>query len=468
MSEDYSAKDSSAQSFSADESSRLSELDRTHWLHPQGDLGAPAGTIPQLIMAGGHGATLTDVEGREYIDGMASLWNVNVGYGRTELADAAATQMKALAFSSAYGGFGTAPAIELAARLAELAPGELEVTYFASGGAEANDTAYKIARLYWKLRGEPERVNIISRTRDYHGLTYGATSATGLANFWKGFEPLAPGFLHAPAPDPYRYSGHGSAGAAYAGALEEVILKAGPGTVAAVVVEPVQGAGGVIVPPADYFPLLREICDRHGLLLIADEVITGFGRTGRWFALEHWNVHADLMVFAKGVTSGYLPLSGVMLTRSVHDTLKSVKGPFAHGFTYSGHPTACAVGLRNLQIIEEERLVERAAEKGAYLQERLQNLRSHEIVGDVRGLGLLAGIELVRDRATKEPFDPSAGIARRVWLEALEQGVIVRPVGGDVLAMSPPFVISDEQIDRMVTVLERAIATIETSVKAEV
>src|SRR5439155_185 len=199
--------------------------------------------------------------------------------GRTVLADAAAEQMKALAFSSSYDGFGTAPAIQLAAKLAELAPGDLEVTYFASGGGEANDTAYKIARLYWKLRGEPERVNIVSRIRDYHGLTYAATSATGLANFWKGFEPLAPGFLHAPA---------------------------------------------------------------------------------------------DLMIFAKGVTSGYLPLSGVMMTRAVHDVLRSVKGMFAHGFTYSGHPTACAVGLRNLQIVEEERLVERVAERGAYLQKKLQ------------------------------------------------------------------------------------------------
>jgi putrescine aminotransferase len=444
----------------AQDSSRLYELDRTHWLHPQGDLGAQVGTIPQLIFTEGSGATLTDSEGREYVDGMASLWNVNVGYGRTELAEAAAAQMKALAFSSAYGGFGTAPAIELATRLAELAPGELEVTYFASGGGEANDTAYKIARLYWKLRGQPERVNIVSRTRDYHGLTYGATSATGLPNFWKGFEPLAPGFLHGPSPDPYRFSGTGSAGAAYAAALEDVVLKAGAHTVAAVVAEPVQGAGGVIVPPADYFPRLREVCDRHGLLLIADEVITGFGRTGRWFALEHWNVHADLMIFAKGVTSGYLPLSGVMLTRSVHDTLKSVKGPFAHGFTYSGHPTACAVGLRNLRILEEERLVERAAERGAYLLERLQSLRSHEIVGDVRGLGLVAGIELVRDRATKELFDPSVAAARRVWLAALEQGVIVRPLPGDVLAMSPPFVISEEQIDRIVMVLDQAIESV--------
>src|SRR5207245_9342263 len=242
-------------------------------------------------------------------------------------------------------GFAPARAVSAGARLAGRAPGELEGTLFASGGGGANDTAYKIARLYWKLRGEPERVNIVSRIRDYHGLTYAATSATGLANFWKGFEPLAPGFLHAPSPDPYRYEGDGSAGAAYVHALEKVVFDAGPGTVAAVVAEPVQGAGGVIVPPADYFPLLRQVCDKHGLLLIADEVITGFGRTGRWFALEHWNVQADLMIFAKGVTSGYLPLSGVMLTNAVHDVLRSVKGMFAHGFTYSGHPTACAVGL---------------------------------------------------------------------------------------------------------------------------
>jgi len=454
--------------FSAEEASRLYELDRTHWLHPQGDLDAPPGTIPQLMFASGAGATLTDVEGREYVDGMASLWNVNVGYGRAELADAAATQMKSLAFSSAYGGFSTKPAIELAAKLAELAPGDLDVTYFASGGAEANDTAYKVARLYWKLRGEPARVNIVSRLRDYHGLTYGATSATGLANFWKGFEPLAPGFLHAPSPDPYRYSGEGSAGEAYVKALEDVVLRAGAATVAAVVVEPVQGAGGVIVPPQDYFPLLRQACNKYGLLLIADEVITGFGRTGRWFAMEHWNVQADLMVFAKGVTSGYLPLSGVMLTRAVHDTLKTAKGPFQHGFTYSGHPTACAVGLRNLQILEDEHLVERAAERGAYLLQRLQELRSHEIVGDVRGLGLVAAIELVRDRATKELFEASAGAARRVWLAALEEGVIVRPLTGDVLAMSPPFVISNEQIDRIVSVLDRAITRVEKELKTAV
>jgi putrescine aminotransferase len=440
--------------------SSLYELDRTHWLHPQGDLGATPGTVPQLVFSHGEGATLTDVDGRTYIDAMASLWNVNVGYGRQTLADAAAEQMRKLAFSSAYGAFGHEPGIRLVSRLAELAPGDLQVTFFASGGAEANDTAYKLARLYWKLRGQPSRVNIVSRLRDYHGLTYGATSATGLAVFWKDFEPLAPGFLHAPAPDPYRYEGAGPAGAGYAQALEEVILEAGPETVAAVVAEPVQGAGGVIVPPPDYFPHVREICDRHGVLLIADEVITGFGRTGTWFGLQQWNVAPDMMVFAKGVTSGYLPLSGVMLTGQVHETLKTLGSTLSHGFTYSGHPVACAVALRNLQIIEEEGLVGRAAELGKRLLAGLDGLRSHELVGDVRALGLMAGVELVRDRTTRASFDASAGVGRRVQLAALEDGVIVRSLSGDVVALCPPLVISEEQLDRVVDVLGGAIGRV--------
>jgi len=449
-----------SRSLTDDEVSSLYELDRTHWLHPQGDLGAVPGTVPQLMFSHGEGATLTDVHGRTYIDAMASLWNVNVGYGRQTLADAAAHQMRELAFSSAYGGFGHEPGIQLAARLAELAPGDLQVTFFSSGGAEANDTAYKLSRLYWKLRGEPARVNIVSRLRDYHGLTYGATSATGLALFWKDFDPLPGGFLHAPAPDPYRYDGVGPAGAAYARSLEEVILKAGPGTVAAVVAEPVQGAGGVIVPPPDYFPQVREVCDRHGVLLIADEVITGFGRTGTWFAMQQWNVTPDLMVFAKGVTSGYLPLSGTILTGRVYETLRTLGSTLAHGFTYSGHPVACAVALRNLELIEEEGLVGRAAELGRRLLPRLEQLRSHELVGDVRGLGLMAGVELVRDRLTRAPFEPAQGVGRRVQLAALADGVIFRSLPGDVIALCPPFVITEDQLDRVVDVLDRAIGRV--------
>ncbi|HEY7198780.1 MAG TPA: aminotransferase class III-fold pyridoxal phosphate-dependent enzyme, partial [Candidatus Dormibacteraeota bacterium] len=328
------------------EASRLRELDDTHWLHPQGDLGAAPGTAPRLMLCRGRGSTLYDVEDRPYLDAMAGLWNVNAGYGRAELADAAAEQMRELPFASAYGGFGHPPGARLAAKLAELAPGDLGVTFFASGGGEANDSAFKAARLYWAVRGRPEKVNIVARMRGYHGLTYGATSATGLPMFWERIGPLAPGFLHAPAPHPYRYEGEGTPGEGYARALEQVILDAGPETVAAVVAEPVQGAGGVIVPPPDYFPRVREICDRHDVLLIADEVITGFGRTGRWFGMEHYGVVPDLMTFAKGVTSGYLPLSGVMLTHAVHETLRELHGVFPHAFTYSGHPTACAVALR--------------------------------------------------------------------------------------------------------------------------
>ncbi len=439
------------------EASRLAELDRTHWLHPQGDLDAPQGTTPQLMFSRGRSSTLFDLEGRPFLDAMAGLWNVNVGYGRNELAEAAAEQMRELPFSSAYGAFGHAPGVLLAARLADLAPGSLGVTFFASGGGEANDTAYKLARLYWKLRGQPQKVQIVARMRGYHGLTYGATSATGLPVFWEGIGPLAPGFLHAPAPHPYRYEGEGSPGQGYATALERVIEEAGPETVAAVVAEPVQGAGGAIVPPPDYFPRVREICDRNQVLLIADEVITGFGRTGRWFGIEHYGVTPDLLVFAKGVTSGYLPLSGVLMTHGVHETLRELHGILPHGFTYSGHPTACAVALRNLRIIEEEGLVERARALGEVLRPALEGLGRHAMVGDVRSLGLVAGVELVRDRDTREPFEPAAGMARRVMLAAMEEGVLVRALSGDVLALSPPLVITEAELARVVDTLDRAI-----------
>jgi putrescine---pyruvate transaminase len=455
---------SKGEAVNATEVSRLYELDATHWMHSQGNLGGPPESIRQRVFESGQGVTLVDVEGRTYIDAMAGLWNVNVGYGRQVLAQAAADQMTSLAYTSGYNASGNVPAINLAARLAELAPGDLNVTFFASGGGEANDTAYKLARLYGRLRGEPQRVNIVSRLRDYHGLTWAATSATGIAAFHKDFGPLAPGFLHAPAPDPYHFQPAAgdttSAGVAYAEAVGRMIESAGPETVAAVIAEPVQGAGGVIVPPAQYFPRLREICDRYGILLIADEVITGFGRTGRWFAMEHWGVGPDLMIFAKGVTSGYLPLSGVMLTSRVYEVMKSYGGALPHGFTYSGHATACAVALRNLDLIEDERLVERAATTGHYLLERLESLKKHSIVGDVRGLGLLAGIELVADSDSKSAFDPALGVARQVALAALDEGLIVRPLTGDVIALSPPLVISEAEVDAAVSILDSVLSQV--------
>ena len=439
------------------ELSRLDELDRTHWLHPQADLGGAPGSVPRLVFESGEGSTVRDAAGNEYIDALSGLWNVNIGWGRRELAEAAAEQMRKLSFESAYGGFGHRPGIALAERLAALTPGDLEVTFFASGGGEANDTAYKLARFYWKLRGEPRRVKIVSRLRDYHGLTYGATSATGLPMFWKDMEPLAEGFLHAPAPDPYRFAGEGSAADHHLGELERVIEQADPETVAAVIVEPVQGAGGLIVPPPGYLRGVRELCDRRGLLLIADEVITGFGRTGSWFAGHTFDFTPDVLLFAKGVTSGYLPLSGVVLTRAVHDVLRTLGGTLPHAFTYSGHPVACAVGVRNLEIMESEQLVERARMQGSKLLAALRQLERHEIVGDVRGVGLMCGVELVRDRVTKASFDPAAGTARKVVLGMLERGVITRALAGDVVGLAPPFVVTDEEIDRIVEALDGAI-----------
>jgi putrescine---pyruvate transaminase len=443
------------------ELSRLDELDRTHWLHPQADLGGPP--APRLVFESAHGCTVKDVSGRGFIDALSGLWNVNIGWGRAELAEAAAEQMRKLPFESAYGGFAHRPGIALAERIAQLTPGDLEVTFFAGGGAEANDTAYKLARLYWRLRGEPARVKIVSRYRDYHGLTYGATSATGLPNFWKDVGPLAQDFLHAPAPDPYRFDGEGTATDHHLQELERLIDEAGADTVAAVIVEPVQGAGGVIVPPPGYLRGVRDLCDRRGLLLIADEVITGFGRTGSWFAGHTFDFTPDLLLFAKGVTSGYLPLSGVVITPAVRDVLATLGGTLPHAFTYSGHPVACAVALRNLDIMESEGLVERAREQGAKLLSELRRLDRHEIVGDVRGVGLMCGVEIVRDRATKASFEPSAGVGRRVVAEMLERGVITRVCAGDVIGMAPPFVVTDAEVERIVTALDEALGAVAAS-----
>ncbi|MFI5342280.1 MAG: aspartate aminotransferase family protein, partial [Candidatus Methylomirabilales bacterium] len=287
--------------------------DRSHLLHP---LYHPEDHVKPHIWVKGQGIMLTDAEGHELIDGLSCLWNVNVGHGRRELAEVAAEQMATLAFSVNYSGSANVPAIRLASRLAEIAYPNLVATFFASGGAEANESAFKTARFYWKAKGRPEKVKIISRQMAYHGVTLAAMSATGIPGYTKMFEPRVPNFIHTATPYAYRFEGAKpgeTVGQAAARMLEETILKEGPETVAAFIAEPVQGTGGVIVPPDDYFPLVRQICTRHDVLLIADEVITGFGRTGHWFGLKHWGVQPDIMAFAKGVTSGYLPLGGIMV-----------------------------------------------------------------------------------------------------------------------------------------------------------
>ena len=369
----------------------LLDADRRHLIHP---LHHPKEHAQARIFVEGRGAMLRTADGREYIDGLSALWNVNIGHGRKELADAAAAQMAKLAYASAYTGFSNEPAIRLAERIVGLAYDNMAAAYFTTGGAESNESAFKIARYYWKRMGKPNKVKIISRQYGYHGVTLAAMSATGLPGYQKMFGPLVPEFLQVAPPYPYRWPGNGDAGIEAADAVEAAIEAQGADTIAAVIAEPVMGAGGVIVPPPTYFPRLRQICDRHNVLLIADEVITGFGRTGRWFALGHWGVEPDLMSFAKGVTSGYLPLGGVIVSKRVHQTMEDapMDERFMHAATYSGHPVCCAVGLRNIDIIEQDGLPERAAVMGRKLLAGLETAAQSARCGrrarsrhDVRG-----------------------------------------------------------------------------------
>ncbi len=440
----------------------LVDVDQAHLIHP---LHTAADHQAPIVFVAGEGAVLRDAEGREYIDGLSSLWNVNAGHGRRELAEAAAEQMRRLAYASAYVGFTNEPAVRLAERLLGLAYPNLSGVYFTTGGAESNETAFKIARYFWRRRGMPSKTKVIARYHGYHGVTMAAMSATGIPSYHVMFQPVVPGFIHIPPSYPYRYPG------SMADALEEAIRREGADTVAAFIAEPVIGAGGVIPPATDYFGRIRELCDRHEVLLIADEVITGFGRTGRWFALGHWGIEPDIVSFAKGVTSAYLPLGGVMVSRPIHQAI--VEAPaaerFMHAATYSGHPTCCAVALRNLDILERESLVERARTSGARLLSGLQSALSDlPAVGDVRGLGLICGVELVADKATKAP---ALGLGGKVLAEAKKRGLITRiragQVGehpiGDTICLAPPLVVTDAQVDRIVQVLREAIGAVSTS-----
>jgi adenosylmethionine-8-amino-7-oxononanoate aminotransferase len=407
---------------------------------------------------------MKDINGDEVIDGLGGLWNVNVGHGRRELAEAAMQQMSTLAYCSSYTGSSNLPAIELAERLSEIVYPSINTFFFTSGGAESTESSIKTARFYWKTQGRPEKVKIISRELAYHGVTLAAMSATGMQAYWTMFEPRVPGFVHIASPYPYRFEGGdatASQGVAAANLLEEAILREGPETVAGFIAEPVQGAGGVIVPQDDYFPRIREICDKYDVLLISDEVITGFGRTGTWFGLEHWNVEPDIMQFAKGITSGYVPLGGIGVSDTIKQAFETTppEKRWMHAYTYSGHPTCCAVALANLKIIQEEGLVERAAEMGNRLLEGLHTLDDLDGVGDVRGLGMMAAVEIVEDKASKASYPSSAQVGARLHKEMLRHGLFTR-VRGDVICLAPPLVTTAEQIDRIVEVLRISIPAV--------
>jgi len=449
----------------------LIKNDQSHLIHP---LHHASEAAEPLVVVAGHGAIIRDIQGREYIDGLSGLWNVSVGHGREELARAAYEQMKTLAYFSNYVGSSNIPAITLATKLVGLAYRSLPAVYFTCGGAEANESAFKTARFFWKVKGKPDKVKIIARQNAYHGVTLQAMSATGMAAYWKMFEPRVPGFLHIQAPYPYRFQGAKpgeSVGQAAARELEEAILREGPDTVAAFIAEPIIGGGGVIVPPDDYFPRVREICTRHQVLFIGDEVITGFCRTGQWFALTHWGVEPDIMSFAKAITSGYQPLGGIMVSREIHDAMNSVppENRWMHAYTYSGHPTCCAVGIANLEIMERERLWERSAKMGTRLHAGLLELQKElSAIGDVRGgKGLLAAIELVADRATKAGFPADQNVGFRVRREMEKRGLVTRirsyPVAGTVaeqIFFAPPLVITEQQVDRILEIVRASVAAV--------
>ncbi len=445
----------------------LLKADQQYLIHPLHDHSEP------VIYARGCGAMVYDINGREYIDGLSGLWNVNVGHGRAVLADAAAAQMKELAFFSGYAGSANIPAIQLAERLAELA--RMKAVFFTCGGAEANESAFKTARFYWKASGKPDKVKVIARREAYHGVTLQAMSATNIGSYWKMFEPRVPGFVHVQTCYPYRFTGANpdeSIGQAAARQLEETILREGPDTVAAFIGEPIHGAGGVIYPTDDYWPRVREICTRHNVLLIADEIITGFCRTGRWFGKDHWEMNPDIVTFAKGVTSGYLPLGGMMVNSAIKDALDSV-GPadrWMHAYTYSAHPACCAVGLKNLDIMEDERLCENSEKMGQVLHAALISaLGDHPNVGDIRGgKGLLAGVEFVEDRATKKNFSVDRKVAARLQSEMMKRGLVTRtrgtggphPAFGDAVCFAPPLVVTEAEIDRIVSVCAESVKAV--------
>ncbi|MFJ8244792.1 aspartate aminotransferase family protein [Peribacillus asahii] len=427
----------------------LTELDKKHFLHPTSSIKQQQEDGPAFIFSEGKGIYLYDVLGNKIMDGMSSLWNVNIGHGRKEIAEAATEQMSKLAFSSCFSTFSNEPVIKLAEKISQITPGDLNTTFFTSGGSESNDTAIKLVRHYWILKGEKDRKKIISRKKSYHGLAMGATNATGLKPFRDFSNTFSPDFCHV---DDLSIE-----------ALIELIEKEGPETIAAFISEPVQGAGGVHVPSMNYFKECRKICDKYGILFIADEVITGFGRTGKYFGMEHYGVIPDIMCFAKGVTSGYAQLGGVVISKKIHEDLIELStDTFLHGYTYSGHPTACAVALRNIQVIEEENLIENARLMGEEMLKGFKWLQQEQnIVGEVRGLGLLGAIELVKNQGTNERFNKP--LAPLVVNEAAKRGLICRSVvfeGQDTLVFSPPLIINKQEINKMIEIISDSLSVV--------
>jgi putrescine aminotransferase len=433
--------------------------DAAHFLHPFSDSGQIAARGTRIITRA-EGIYLHDAEGRKLLDGMSGLWCVAVGYGRKELAEVAARQMNELPYYNAFFQCATPPAIELASKLAELTPPQFQHVFFTGSGSESVDTAIRLVRRYWQLEGQPERNIIIGRWNGYHGSTIAGATLGGMK--WMHEQGLlpSPGFEH--INQPYWFEqGAGLAqhefGLVAARELEAAIQRLGPARVAAFIGEPVQGAGGVIIPPESYWPEIQRICDQYGILLVSDEVICGFGRTGRWFGCEYYGTRPDLMTMAKALSSGYLPIGGVMVGDRVAKKLVEKGGEFAHGFTYSAHPVCSAVALANLQIIQREKLVEHVRDTaGPYLQECWSELAVHPLVGEARTLGLLGALELVKAKDPRTWFEPRGKVGERCRDNAIVNGLVMRATR-DTMIVAPPLVITRSEIDELMEKVWRTL-----------
>ncbi|WP_203525177.1 aspartate aminotransferase family protein [Acidithiobacillus ferrianus] len=441
-----------------DNAQNLRQSDLAHYMHPFTDTEALGKEGGARIITRAEGAHIWDISGNKILDGMAGLWCVNIGYGRKELADAAARQMNTLPYYNSFFKTATVPSIELAEQLAARTPAGLNHVFYANSGSEANDTIVRMVRYYWELEGEAQRQIIIGRNHGYHGSTSVTASLSGPHMHGQGGVPL-PGFSHIAAPYLFGADTELDAeafGIQAAQALEERILELGADKVAAFIGEPVQGSGGMIVPPASYWGKIQRICKKYGVLLIADEVITGFGRTGKWFASELYDIKPDLMTLAKGLSSGYLPISAVIVGDRVANTIIHKGSEFVHGFTYSGHPVSCAVALENIRIIADEGLVENAATVGDYLQTRLRDLKDHPLVGEVRGIGLLGAIELVQSKSPRRFFETKGEVGTRCRDHCFANSLVMRAVR-DTMIISPPLMFSKAHVDELLEKARKAL-----------
>lgn len=427
--------------------------DHRHYMHPFTDhkeLGEKGGS---RIITRADGVYIYDSEGTKILDGMAGLWCMNLGYGRQELVDAAAKQMQELPYYNSFFQCTHPPAIELSELLSDLSPGDFNHVFFTGSGSEANDTQIRLIRRYWDLQGQSEKMTIIARKNAYHGSTLGGASLGGMSAMHEQMVLPVPGIVHIDQPYQFELGADLSPeefGLRQALLLEEKILEIGVDKVAAFFGEPVQGAGGVIIPPDSYWPEIQRICDEYGILLVADEVITAFGRLGEWFGSTHFGIRPDLISIAKGVSSGYLPLGAALVSDRVAETVIAEGGEFAHGYTYSGHPAACAVALENLRIMQREQIVERVKERTApYFKERWGSLAEHPIVGEARSLGLMGAIEIVKLKDSRERFGKDLGAGTRCRDFCLDNGLVMRAVG-DTMIVSPPLIVEDKHIDELV------------------